>query len=169
MGNKKYGYDFISFLNNSAVVKVSNKEEFNLFKKVLETLHIAGVLGKETEFEDWQHLAVINKHDPNLFLFEYDNYKGLTWSDNIEKATDWYGLAPLDVKNIARELDIQVNTNDFDRYSNAYDILLKKGYDKKHLSNAILSLPNDLTEEEIVDLASKKLDEFKDKNDGREQ
>ena len=32
-----------------------------------------------------------------------------------------------------------------------------------------IKIYEDLTEEEIVDLASKKLDEFKDKDDGREQ
>lgn len=26
-----------------------------------------------------------------LFLFEYSNSKGLTWSDNEEEAIEWYG------------------------------------------------------------------------------
>lgn len=107
--NKTYAFDYIYFLSNANVIKVSNKEEFNLFKEILKELHLEDCLGKYNTWESRQHLADINGMNPNLFLFEYDNNRGLTWDDDLERSIDWYGEPPLDVKDVAKELGIKIN------------------------------------------------------------
>lgn len=40
----------------------------------------------------------------DLFLFEYQNYKGLTWTDNEEKLIKWYEREPLTIQEVYEEL-----------------------------------------------------------------
>lgn len=55
---------------------------------------------KKKNYREWQNLALINGRNPNVFYFEYDNAKGLTWYDNADEPTLWYGVAPLTVDEL---------------------------------------------------------------------
>lgn len=55
---------------------------------------------KKKKYREWQNLALINGRNPNVFYFEYDNAKGLTWYDNADEPTLWYGVAPLTVDEL---------------------------------------------------------------------
>lgn len=96
---QKCDFAWIRFLNNQAVVRVANKQDFRTFRDFLMRHGIVSVLGKDLEYEDWVHLAIINHCNPSLFFFEYDNARGLSWTDNRQQAEYWYGgiLLPEDL------------------------------------------------------------------------
>lgn len=97
---KTYDYKWIDFLRNCNVIKVTNEDEFKVFKSFLAQCGLLDILQNATNFTAWQYLAKINNKNTELFLFEYDNSKGLTWSDNIEKAREWYGVEPIEVDEL---------------------------------------------------------------------
>lgn len=55
---------------------------------------------KKKNYREWQNLALINGRNPNVFYFEYDNAKGLTWYDNADEPALWYGVEPLTVDEL---------------------------------------------------------------------
>jgi len=97
---KTYNYSWIEFLSGRNVIKVTNKDEFQVFKKFLKECGLIEILNKESEFSDWQSLAVINNKQSDIFLFEYNNHKGLTWWDNIKEAIEWYGIEPIEISDL---------------------------------------------------------------------
>ena len=97
---KTYNYKWIDFLSGTNVLKVTNETQFNQFKDFLNECGLLEILGKDTFYEDWQRLAKINGKDENMFLFEYNNYKGITWWDNEKEAIDWYDKEPLEVSDL---------------------------------------------------------------------
>lgn len=113
---KTCDYKWIDFLSNRNVIKVTNEEEFGKFKSFLAQCGLLDVLNEYTTFHLFQHLAEINNKKTNLFLFEYDNSKGLTWSDDIEKSIEWYGKEPIEIEDlkeffIKKNLDCSINRN----------------------------------------------------------
>ena len=97
---KSYNYKFIDFLSNQNVIKITNEKEFIRFYNFLEKLGLVDILNSKIKFQDWQKLALINNRNLHCFLFEYDNTRGLTWSDDIQKSIDWYGTEPLTVEDL---------------------------------------------------------------------
>ena len=97
---KSYGYKFIDFLSNRNVIKITNEEEFVRFYNFLEKLNLLDILKNNTKFQNWQKLALINNRNIHCFLFEYDNTRGLTWGDDIQKSINWYGIEPLTVEDL---------------------------------------------------------------------
>lgn len=55
---------------------------------------------EQKTYREWQNLALINGRNPNVFYFEDDNAKGLTWYDNADEPTLWYGVAPLTIDEL---------------------------------------------------------------------
>ena len=113
---KTYDYKWIDFLSNKNVIKVTNEEEFGKFKSFLAQCGLLDILNEYTTFNLFQHLAEINNKKTNLFLFEYDNSKGLTWSDDIEKSIEWYGKEPIEIEDLKefftkKNLDCSINKN----------------------------------------------------------
>ncbi len=104
---KTYNYNWIEFLSGRNVIKVTNEKEFNIFKEFLEKYGLVEILNDTNTYSEWQHLAAINGKNENLFLFEYNNYKGLTWWDNIQEATDYYGESPIEVSELQKLFDIK--------------------------------------------------------------
>ena len=102
---KTNNYKWIDFLSGKNVLKVTNETEFNQFKTFLKECGLLEILGKDTSFSDWQCLAQINNKDKNMFLFEYNNYKGLTWWDNEKEASDWYDKSPLEISDLKEFFD----------------------------------------------------------------
>ncbi len=96
---KTYNYKWIEFLSHNNVLKITNESEFEQFKKFLTMCGLKDILQDCTTFESWQQLARINNKSENIFLFEYDNFKGLTWDDNIQNAIDWYDKNPLEISD----------------------------------------------------------------------
>ena len=86
------------------MIKVTNDKEFDKFKKIFERLNMLGCLHKDTIFQNWQELALINNKRRDLFLFEYQNYKGITWTDDEEKSIKWYEKDPLTIQKVYEEL-----------------------------------------------------------------
>ena len=113
---KTCNYDWIKFLSGTNVLKVTNEQEFNKFKNFLNDCGLIEILNNDTEYSDWQHLARINGKDENVFLFEYNNHKGLTWWDSVKEAEDWYGEPPIEIDAIKeffdRKIIIEVEKND---------------------------------------------------------
>lgn len=103
----KYNHAWITFLSGRNVIKVTNENEFNTFKKFLEKCGLLYILKDDLEYKDWQHLAEINNKNTNIFLFEYHNEKGITWWDNIKEAEDWYGEKPIEINELNEFLDIK--------------------------------------------------------------
>ena len=86
------------------MIKVTNDKEFDKFKKIFERLNMLDCLHKDTIFQNWQELALINNKRRDLFLFEYQNYKGITWTDDEEKSIKWYEKDPLTIQEVYEEL-----------------------------------------------------------------
>ncbi len=97
---KTCNYDWIKFLSGNNVLKITNEQEFNEFKTFLNECGLIEILNNDTEYSDWQNLAKINEKDENIFLFEYNNYKGITWWDSAKDAEDWYGEPPIEIDAI---------------------------------------------------------------------
>lgn len=113
---KTYDYKWIDFLANRNSIKVTNENEFRTFKSFLAQCGLSDILNEYTTFQLFQHLAKLNGKNKNLFLFEYDNSKGLTWSDNLEKSIEWYGKEPIEVDDLQeffekKNLDCSINKN----------------------------------------------------------
>lgn len=101
----RYNHDWIKFLSGYNVIKVTNEKEFDVFKNFLSKCGLLYVLNNDLEFKYWQHLAEINNKNPNIFLFEYHNEKGITWWDNIKDAEDYYGEKPIEVTQLNEFFD----------------------------------------------------------------
>lgn len=97
---KTYDYKWIDFLSGNNTIKVTNENEFNKFKDFLKYLGITDILNGTNTFSEFQSLAHINNLDENIFLFEYVNHKGLTWSDDIKKSIEWYDKEPINVSEL---------------------------------------------------------------------
>lgn len=95
-----YKYKWIEFLSHNNTLMVTNEKEFNSFKKFLIKLDIIDILGKNTDYIEWKSLARINGKNPNCILFEYDNYRGLTFGSTIEESKQYYGTEPLVVDDL---------------------------------------------------------------------
>ncbi len=96
---KTYNYKWIEFLSHNNVLKITNEKEFEQFKNFLTLCGLQEILQEYTTFESWQHLARINNRSEDIFLFEYDNFRGLTWDDDIKNAIDYYDKNPLEVSD----------------------------------------------------------------------
>lgn len=94
----KCDYKIIDFLSTKNVVEVKNEAEYEKLKSKL--LDLGFDIFEEKNYREWQNLALINGRNPNVFYFEYDNAKGLTWYDNADEPTLWYGVAPLTVDEL---------------------------------------------------------------------
>lgn len=88
--------DFLAFVSNTKVIKVESKAEYDRFYNLLNT---HGMVKYLTRIGDWNKLLELgqinNRMNPRLFLFEFKYEKGLTWSDDLEKAVEWYGYDPI--------------------------------------------------------------------------
>lgn len=94
-GNK--WLDFIAGINS---IIVSNEEEFNKFRKFLDDLGIGKLLKDYRTFSAWKHLAIINNKNPNYLIFEFQITKGLTFGYTKESSKNWFGVEPLNVKDL---------------------------------------------------------------------
>lgn len=94
----KCDYKIIDFLSTKNVVEVKNEAEYEKLKSKL--LDSGFDIFEQKKYRDWQNLALINGRNPNVFYFEYDNAKGLTWYDNADEPTLWYGVAPLTIDEL---------------------------------------------------------------------
>ena len=94
----KCDYKIIDFLSTKNVVEVKNEAEYEKLKSKL--LDLGFDMFEQKTYREWQNLALINGRNPNLFYFEYDNAKGLTWYDNADEPTLWYGVAPLTIEEL---------------------------------------------------------------------
>lgn len=93
-------FKWIDFLSTKNTLLIKNETEFNQFKKFLLHLGMIGILRKDTEYYNWQHLAGINRKPTSYIIFEYDNYKGLTFGYTIEESKKWYEKEPLTIKDL---------------------------------------------------------------------
>lgn len=89
--------DFIVGINS---IIVSNEEEFNKFRKFLDDLGIGKLLKDYRTFSAWKHLAIINNKNPNYLIFEFQITKGLTFGYTKESSKNWFGVEPLNVKDL---------------------------------------------------------------------
>mgnify|MGYP000514836642 CR=1 FL=1 len=89
--------DFIAGINS---IIVSNEEEFNKFRKFLDDLGIGKLLKDYRTFSAWKHLAIINNKNPNYLIFEFQITKGLTFGYTKESSKNWFGVEPLNVKDL---------------------------------------------------------------------
>lgn len=86
----------VDFLSNQNTVIIKNEEEFKQFTKRMKTVGLdPRILKKGMELTN------------NELLVEYNNNKGFTFwnynellSDAIQKSYDWYGIEPLELKDI---------------------------------------------------------------------
>lgn len=109
---KTCNYSWIEFLSGRNVIKVTNESEFNMFKNFLKQCGLVEILNTELNFSDWKRLALINEKKVDIFLFEYNNHKGLTWWDNIKEATDWYGEKPIEVSELQEFFERKESINE---------------------------------------------------------
>ena len=89
---------FLQFITGRNVILVRNRGEFETFLEMLEYHKVTEILGRKPNAKTlayWQDLAVINGKNPNLFCFEYQPGKGLSWYDNTKQPTDGYGIEPI--------------------------------------------------------------------------
>lgn len=96
---------WIAFLSGTNTIKITNENEFNIFKNFLDECGLLDILKDDLTFKDWQHLAEINNRKTDIFLFEFDNYKGLTWSDDLKNSINYYGENPIEVSELEEFLN----------------------------------------------------------------
>lgn len=88
---------WLDFLTGVNTMMITNEQEFNKFRAFLDNLGLSKFLKNYREFSDWQHLSVINNHDPKCIIFEYQVGKGMTFGYTREDSIKWYGQEPLTV------------------------------------------------------------------------
>ena len=92
---------FINFITGQGTILVKNEKDFNKFVKMLKDHNCEQILkNRKTDGQDWNEwlsLASINGLNPNCFVFEYQPGKGISWYDNVDKPTSWYGVAPMSI------------------------------------------------------------------------
>ena len=89
---------FLEFISGQNCVMVRSIADFNKFVAWLKYHKVDDIIGRKPEsktFDYWLKLAVINRKNPQVFLFEYTYGKGFTWSDDIKAATEWNGKEPI--------------------------------------------------------------------------
>ena len=86
----------VNFLSNQNTVIIKNEEEFEQFTKRMNTVGL-----------DPRILKPGMELTNNELLVEYNNNKGFTFwnynkllSDAIQESYDWYGIEPLELKDI---------------------------------------------------------------------
>ncbi len=101
--------DFFAGLNT---MMIRNEQEFTKFRDFLDNLGLGKLLKKYREFSDWQRLSIINNHNPECIIFEYQVGKGMTFGYTKEESVNWYGQEPLTVDVLA---SFYKNSNLFDK------------------------------------------------------
>lgn len=109
--NKCYGFKWLDFVSGNNVVEVRNEQDFEIFKLFLDKHSLLGILKDYLEFIDWQKIAAINNKPTDIFLFEYSNFKGITWSSDRDTVIDWYGAEPLSVDDLFAEEEFVPTVN----------------------------------------------------------
>ena len=98
--NESVDFDtFITFITGQGTILVKDEKDFNKFVNMLKDHKCEQILKNRKmdgqDWNEWLSLATLNGLDPNCFVFEYQPGKGLSWYDNVEKPTEWYGEAPM--------------------------------------------------------------------------
>ena len=89
---------FIKFITGPGTIAVKNERDFRHFIELLEYHNVLFIMnnpGKYRNYDEWIHLAIINNKKHDVFCFEYQPGKGMSWYDNVEEPTKWYGEAPM--------------------------------------------------------------------------
>lgn len=86
--------DFFAGVNT---IIITNEKDFNKFRNFLDDIGLGCLLKNERNFSDWQHLSIINGHNPNCIIFEYQPGKGMTFGSTKEESKEWYGDEPFNV------------------------------------------------------------------------
>ncbi len=97
---KTYNYKWIDFLANYNAIKVTNNNEFEKFKEFLIEFNLLEILYGMNTFEEWKTHARINNKREDIFLFEYNNNKGLSWSDDIKEHIEYYDVEPISISEL---------------------------------------------------------------------
>ena len=93
-------YKWLSFLSTNNTLLINNEIEFEQFKTFLLKLDMIDILRGYMQYSDWQYIAKNNGYPINYIIFEYNNFKGLTFGYTIEKSKEWYEKEPLTVKDL---------------------------------------------------------------------
>ena len=105
-------YKWIDFLSTNNTLMISNKSEFIKFKSFLKKVDMLDILRDNTNFSDWQRLSINNGFPRNYIIFEYNNYKGLTFGYTIESSIEWYEKKPFtmnDIELVSEKKSIDLN------------------------------------------------------------
>ncbi len=86
--------DFFAGINT---IIITNENDFNKFRNFLDDIGLGCLLKNERNFSDWQHLSIINGHNSNCIIFEYQPGKGMTFGSTKEESKEWHGVEPLTV------------------------------------------------------------------------
>lgn len=97
---KFYDFKFVDFLATNNTIIINNETEFNKFKRFLKKINMLGILKGKEDYNEWVSLAKINLCYTGYIIFEYQNSKGLTFGYSIESSTNWYGVEPINVKDL---------------------------------------------------------------------
>ncbi len=100
---------FIEFISGQNTVLVQSSEDFNAFIQMLCYHKAERILGTRPrnidgsnklpiEYEFWTKLSVINGHNPDILVFEYQPGRGISIYYDIKTPTDWYGKCPMKIR-----------------------------------------------------------------------
>lgn len=95
---------FLDFITGQGTILVRNQEEFDKFVALLQYHKVERIPGRKEKclnYYYWKELAIINGKDPKIMCFEYQSGKGISWYDNIEKPSEWYGNEPMVIEEVA--------------------------------------------------------------------
>ena len=101
--NKLTSYDnpFVEFLSNHNTIVIHNQEELNEFILLLASVGLEIKNKKEHNYNYFVELMRINNQEyKGYVVFEYDNYKGLTFWNDIDESESWYGKKPYALKDL---------------------------------------------------------------------
>lgn len=90
---------FSEFIAGNRALQVTKSEEWLKFVALCGQHKLGSSLIKKINREGGyfylNHLAHLNHHPEDIFLFEYEDGKGMTWDHDIKRSTDWFGKKPL--------------------------------------------------------------------------
>ena len=100
--NESADFDtFIKFITGQGTILVKDEAGFNRFVNMLKDHKCEQVLktrrSSGQSWDEWVNLAMLNGLNTDCFVFEYQPGKGISWYDDVDKPTDWYGEAPMKI------------------------------------------------------------------------
>lgn len=94
---------FSEFVAGSRALQITKPEEWLHFVSLCRQhklgLSLINKINSEGGYLYLNHLAHLNRQPEDIFLFEHEDGKGMTWDHDVKRSTEWFGQKPLVFKS----------------------------------------------------------------------